>query len=85
MLLYHTINHTNFKISCKSFTLHEYFYQPCIYKFLCLKSTHIYARGLFIFLKKNVIAFQKYLYRRLIAKASLVGMNHSFPCRYGPI
>jgi hypothetical protein len=27
----------------KVFTLDEYFYQPCIYKFLCLKSTH--ARG----------------------------------------
>jgi hypothetical protein len=25
------------------FTVDEYFYQPCIYKFLCLKSIDVYA------------------------------------------
>jgi hypothetical protein len=33
----------------------------------------------FCFEKKNVIVFQKYIYHRYIAKASLVGMNQKLP------
>jgi hypothetical protein len=33
------------KTIVKVITLDEYFYQPCIYKFLCLKNTHVYALG----------------------------------------
>jgi hypothetical protein len=45
LLLAFSVNHTNFNRNVISFIVDEYFYQPCIYKFLCLKSIDVYALG----------------------------------------
>jgi hypothetical protein len=40
-----SVNHTNFNKNTVSFYSWWIFYQPCIYKFLCLKSIDVYALG----------------------------------------
>ena len=51
------------KILYTIFIHDEYFFQPCLYKSVCLKSIHVYGLGKKKFGKENVIAFLNIHYR----------------------